>query len=443
MTTDRAVAALGVAALVEAYRAGKLTPVDAMAAYVARIARLNPRINAFLDLRIEAARAEVHASTVRWRRGAPLSAIDGVPFGVKANIGVEGLPLHAGVGAWRNNIAKADAMCVARLRAAGAIPIGILNMHEGALGATTDNPHFGRCLNPWNQEWTPGGSSGGSAAAVAAGLCAFSLGTDTMGSVRIPSAYCGVAGVKPSKGAISGEGLLDLSPTLDHVGVHAATMADALPVLAALGLERSASPIGFGVGRWGEAIEADADAMDSFSAAAEMLRKLGTVTDIDVSRFDFGALRRKGLLVSEVEGHAIHASKLKTNRGGFSEEFASLLEWGARQSREKRDEAYRALSDAARSFDRFFDDVDCILLPTAPQGPFDFSTPAPANQADFTCIANFGGFPAASVPVAAKGAPPRSIQFIARRGHDGVALAAAAAFEAMRGPAPRPPLFDA
>jgi aspartyl-tRNA(Asn)/glutamyl-tRNA(Gln) amidotransferase subunit A len=441
VNSDAAIAALGVAELADEFRAGRLCPLDALEAYVARIGRLNPGLNAFLDLRIDDARDEARAAGDRWRGGKALSMLDGVPFGVKVNIGVEGLPLHAGIAAWRDNIAVRDADCVGRLKAAGAIPIGVLNMHEGALGATTDNPHFGKCRNPWNSEWTPGGSSGGSAAAVAAGLCAFSLGTDTMGSVRIPSAYCGVVGAKPSKGAISSEGLLELSPTLDHIGVHARSMADAALALSVFWHAPSAASIRIGIGEWGRSIDVDFAARESIIESREVLRSIGPLTDVDVSGFDFGALRRRGLLVSEVEGHAIHAVKIQTRREGFSEEFLALLEWGVAQPAEKREEAYNALGTAAAKFDALFDEVDVVVLPTAPQAPFPFSTPTPANQADFTCIANFGGFPAISVPATAKGTPPRSIQFVARRGEDGRAIAAAMAFEKLRGPTPKPALF--
>ena len=205
----------------DAFALGRWTPLQVFDAYTHRIARLNPTLNAVLDTRFEAARSEAADSADRWARGEPLSEIDGAVVLVKANIAVEGLPWHAGIKAYERRIAREDAACVAALKAGGAIIVGTVNMEEGALGAVTDNPWFGRTLNPWGAEGeaiTPGGSSGGSGAAVAAGLCVMALGTDTMGSVRIPAAYCGVSGLKPSRGAIPTDGVIALSTTLDHVG---------------------------------------------------------------------------------------------------------------------------------------------------------------------------------------------------------------------------------
>ena len=145
-------------------------------------------------------------------------ALAGVTLGIKANIAVNGLPWSAGCELYRNRIAERDARAVAQLRDAGAVILGTLNMEEAALGAKTDNPWFGPVQNPHRAGYTPGGSSGGSAAAVAAGLCDASLGTDTMGSVRIPAAYCGVYGFKPAHAAISQDGLELAEPSLDTIG---------------------------------------------------------------------------------------------------------------------------------------------------------------------------------------------------------------------------------
>ncbi len=443
MRGDASIAALGVHGQAAAFADGSLTPSDAVEAYTRRIHQFNPALNAFLDLRLADAAKEARDATERWRTGAALSPIDGVAFGVKANIAVGGLPWHGGIAAYRGRVAGEDAACVAALRRAGAIPLGILNMHEGALGATTDNPHFGRCYNPWGENKTPGGSSGGSGASVAAGLCAFALGTDTMGSVRIPSAYCSVAGLKPSYGAVPGDGLIDLSPTLDHIGPHARTAADIRLVLPHLRGQVNADvdhqSIRIGIADWGGAVDIDEDVAVAFAAATDIIMTYAQTKSVDISSFDFGALRRRGLLVSEVEGHHAHQVMLAKDPSGFSDEFRGMLEWGIGQNREKIDAAYDDVRAAGKAVDRLFDDVDVIITPTAPQGPFSFGETVPANQADFTCIANFAGAPAVAVPASTAGAPPASIQFIARKGMDHVALAAAAAFEDARGPAPFPP----
>ncbi|MBY0423081.1 MAG: amidase, partial [Parvularculaceae bacterium] len=360
-------------------------------------------------------------------------------FGVKANIAVAGLPLHAGVAAYRDDIAAEDAPVVAALKAKGAVPIGLLNMHEGALGATTDNPHFGRSLNPWGDDLTPGGSSGGSASAVAAGFVPFALGTDTMGSVRIPSAYCGIAGFKPTRGALSLEGLLALSPSLDHVGIHAGSAADAALVFAALGygVDGGDTP-GVAIGVWGDRVAVAPEVAAAFGKATAILDRGGARPRFDVSEFDFGALRRRGLLVSEIEGFRIHEARLRARRDGFSKDFAAMLDYGAAQSPERVDAAFAAVAEAGARFAALVERAGVLVLPTAPQGPFPFGADVPANQADFTCLANFAGLPAVAVPASVKGAPPASVQFIAPRGADAAALAAAMRFEAARGTAPRP-----
>ena len=202
-------------------------------AYLERIARINPRILAFTALDIDNARAAAAESAVRIARGEP-RPLEGVPFGIKANIDIEGLATTAGVAARRDDVATSDAAVVTRLRDAGAVILGHLNMHEAALGATTDNPAYGRTENPHRIGRTPGGSSGGSGAAVAAGLCAAALGTDTMGSVRIPAAYNGVYGLKPTHGLVPDDGLVFLARRLDSIGPLARSVADLAAVMAVL-----------------------------------------------------------------------------------------------------------------------------------------------------------------------------------------------------------------
>jgi Asp-tRNA(Asn)/Glu-tRNA(Gln) amidotransferase A subunit family amidase len=226
--------AAGVVKLGGVFASKCATPMDALQVYIDRIERFNPALNAFLALDRRRAVRDAQASGRRWSRGAPRSPLDGVPIGVKVNIAVHGMPWHAGIAAYGDRVADGDADCVSRLRSAGAVILGVLNMHEAALGATTDNAAFGRCHNPHRHDVTPGGSSGGSAAAVAAGLCAAALGTDTLGSVRIPASYCGVFGHKPSHGATATAGVVPLSPTLDSLGFIARSAGDCRALINAI-----------------------------------------------------------------------------------------------------------------------------------------------------------------------------------------------------------------
>ncbi|MEO0981064.1 MAG: amidase [Pseudomonadota bacterium] len=446
---EAAILEAGVHGLAAVFESGAETPLTVFEAYAARIKAHNPKLHAFLDLRLEAAREEAAASAARWAGGAPLSSIDGAPIGIKANIGVAGLPRHAGIGAYRDEIATADAPVVANLKSAGAVVLGILNMHEGALGATTDNEAFGRTQNPWREGFTPGGSSGGSGAAVAAGLCAAALGSDTMGSVRIPSAYCGCVGHKPATGLVSIEGVLALSPTLDHVGPHGRQAADLPPLLEAMsGAAIPAGPAdlpGLRIGVWTGAgeIELEPAVASGFDAACEKLSKTGaSLTPAEPPDYRYGRDRRAGLLISEVEAAEIHAERLAVDPEGFTPLFRKLMAWGAARPQAEKDAAYArvpALADAARAL---FETVDFVVAPTAPQTAFSFEQDAPANQADFTAWADFAGLPATAV-YAGQSADglPLSLQVIGPRGEDAATLAAAAAIEAVLGRAPLPPGF--
>ena len=264
-----------------------------------------------------------------------------------------------------------------------------------------------------------------------------------MGSIRIPSAYCGVAGHKPGYGLVPSQGLIDLSPTLDHVGPHARIAADLAIVMAAFGCASRPLPhrtLRIGAAAWKGAIELEQGVADAFASALETLRSFADVKSVDVSGIEFGALRRKGLLISEVEGYAAHQEALAVSPEGFSPSFTGMLDWGRRATGEEIEEARAAIRTAGERLAALLDGVDVLVMPTAPQGPFPFEAPPSANQADFTALANFAGFPATAVPATATGAPPASIQFIARKGEDAMALAVAIEFEARRGPAPAPPI---
>jgi aspartyl-tRNA(Asn)/glutamyl-tRNA(Gln) amidotransferase subunit A len=411
------VVAAGVAGLVALYAKGAVRPVDVVELYLARIARHNPTLNAFVELDADAARRDAAASSERWAHGAPLSPIDGVPIAVKANIAVAGLAWTAGIGAYRHQLALEDAACVTALRAAGAVILGTLNMHEAALGATNDNPWFGRCENPHRPGFTPGGSSGGSAAAVAAGLCAAALGTDTMGSVRLPSSYCGVVGYKPALGAISTQGVIALSWTLDHVGVHARGVADAVLVAQAAGVAVTPAkpdPRPLAALDFTDVVAVEASVASGFSSVLAAITSEGVTTaPLRLDDLDLGVLRRLGLLLSEVEGFVEHEAALSLRPEGFSEGLRRLLAWGAACPAPALARAHRRLrrtADLVR--DRLAGHAG-LLTPTTPQTAFSFDAPVPSNQADFTALGNILGAPAFALPsgLSAEGLP-LSIQLI-------------------------------
>jgi aspartyl-tRNA(Asn)/glutamyl-tRNA(Gln) amidotransferase subunit A len=207
------------------------SPVELAELFLSRIERHNATLNAYLTVTRDEALSAARASEKRFAQKRPRGPLDGIPISLKDNISTAGIRSTAGSKFLANNIPETDATVAAKLLRAGAVLLGKTNLHEFAYGVTTGNPHFGATRNPWDTRRIPGGSSGGSAAALAAGLCVASIGTDTGGSIRIPAALCGVFGLKPTFGRVSVAGVVPLCPSLDHVGPIARTSGDAALLL--------------------------------------------------------------------------------------------------------------------------------------------------------------------------------------------------------------------
>lgn len=212
----------------------KISPVELTKYFLALIEQHNPALHAYLTVVRESALAAAQASEKRFRAGRSRGPLDGIPISLKDNIWTRGIRTTAGSKFLGNFVPEEDATVAAKLANAGAVLLGKTNLHEFAYGITTGNPHYGAAHNPWDTKRIPGGSSGGSAAAIAAGLCVASVGTDTGGSIRIPAALCGVVGLKPTFGRVSVYGTVPLCPSLDHVGPLARTVGDAALMFAAI-----------------------------------------------------------------------------------------------------------------------------------------------------------------------------------------------------------------
>lgn len=399
---------LSLAEMVGGLEDGAISSVDLVAAHIAAIEARNTVLNAVWDLDAEGALKAALDSDARRGRGEALSDLDGVPVGLKDNIDVADRPSSNGLATdWTP---KTDAAVTARLREAGAIPLAKLAMHEAAFGATSDNPHRGRVDNPVLPGHTPGGSSGGSAAAVAAGLLPLAIGTDTLGSVRIPAAYCGVVGYKPSFDLIPTDGVTPLSWTLDHVGPLTRSVADlalALPVLAMAEAE-AVDLRGLTLGWPAEvdACEVEPAVQGAIDAALDRLRAAGaTVRQVRLGLGDLSALRRAALLVVEAEGAVALEEIWQAEPQALSESLTAMLAYGRDAPAARFVKAFRRIEDSGEAINAALEQVDALILPTAPQTAFAADAEVPVHQADLTSIANYAGAPAVSLPLPGVAAP--------------------------------------
>lgn len=333
--------------------------------------------------------------------------------GVKANIAVKGLPWTGGSQVLRHRIADSDAEVVARLRDAGAAIIGSLNMEEAALGAKTDNPWFGATQNPHRPGYTPGGSSGGSGAAVAAGLCDAALGTDTMGSIRIPAAYCGIYGFKPAHASVSQDGLEMTEPSLDTIGPLARDM-DVLErvsrVISDFG-EGSAHGVAVLAGLAGVGCEPAAS--KAYEAAKQIL-----LPDAEIAlphtpdRVRFAGFIAASRFLSE---HLRDADPTK-----ISPLLTKLMGYGPRRSEADLAEDRRVLAETRAALEAAVDAYGAILMPTAPQAAFPHDVKvAPSDQSAFTCLASIACLPTIAIPAGwTDDGLPVGVQLIGKTGHE-------------------------
>lgn len=362
----------GVTELSQLYATGAVSPVEIVQETLARIERLDARLNSYLTVTAESALRQARQAETEIRAGRARGPLHGVPYAAKDLLDTRGIRTTVGSKIMADRVPDRDAAIIERLSAAGAVLLGKTGMHEWAYGITSANPHFGPVRNPWDTERIPGGSSGGSAAALAAGLCAFSLGSDTGGSIRIPAAICGIAGLKPTFGSVSRAGAFPLGDTLDTLGPFALRVEDLALVYAAIA-DFEAEP------RWrllldGIALGVPADfywqnlAPDVEAAARDALRvfeSLGAelepveVPDIET----FNDLHRLILLA---EATSVHRRRLAERREDFGEDVRALLEQGLSVLATDYLEAQRARRAFRRDFGAAFERVDALLAPAVP-----------------------------------------------------------------------------
>lgn len=415
---------------------GRVQPQTLAEAYQNAIERINPQLNAYVGLS-PALMQEQAAAAQHRRRDGVIGRLDGIPLALKDNFDVAGWATRAGLPG-RKQPALEDAHVVSRLRASGAVLIGKTQMDEGALGAATDNPHFGPTHNPHRHGYCAGGSSGGAAAAVAAGLAVVAVGSDSLGSIRIPASYCGIYALKPTHGEISARGMTPAARRLDAVGLLARSVDDLtvlLQVLAGYDADDARSRrrrVALSPPDWEPghlragllpdlaAVGVEPDVIEVFEAAlAKLPRELGERRTVDFSDWNFARTRRAGLFLMESEMLSTFAEDLADTEHPVSDRFREMLGYAARKSAADYAVADRVLDAATLKMRRLFAQVDVLVLPTTPQGAFPLGGMAPDSQADLTSFASLAGCPAVSIPMGTlRNGMPIGLQLVGARGSD-------------------------
>jgi aspartyl-tRNA(Asn)/glutamyl-tRNA(Gln) amidotransferase subunit A len=432
---------------------GQITPLELTHACLDRIQQVDPKLNSFITLTAESALKEARQAGEELSSGKYHGPLHGIPLALKDLYETRSVRTTAGSLFFTHHIPEQDAGPVQRLRASGAILLGKLNMHEIAFGVTTVNPHFGPCLNPWDSNRISGGSSGGSAAALAGRLCYGALGSDTGGSIRIPASLCGIVGLKPTLGRVSLRGVIPLSWNLDHAGPMARTVRDAALLLQAIAGYDPADPASIDMavddylGQLTAGIQgmriacptdeffqrADTEVLELVEAAAGVLAELGA----RVERVEFPharqAARMNGLMVAS-DAAAFHQKRMEESPQLFGPDVLQRLQIGAAYTSTEYALARRAQVELRRAFETFFAEFDLLLTPTTPIAAPPIAGTDAIEQANmltrFTAPFNLTGLPAISIPCGfTSGGLPVGLQMVSRPWAEATLLRAAFAYE--------------
>ncbi len=422
---------LSLSEVVARCRAGSLSPIDVTEAYLARIAALDADLHAYITVATASARAQARAAAALEARKQ--GRLHGAPVAHKDLFETAGIRTTGGSRLYETHVPTRDATLVARLSAAGAITLGKTNTHELGGGVTTINPFYGTTANPRDRTRIPGGSSGGSAAAVAARLAVAATGSDTGGSIRIPAALCGCVGFKPSFGLLSTAGVLAASPTFDHVGFLTRSVADLTPLLeAAMGVDArdpstvpplsltdggfaSLSGLRVGVARvyFFEGLDADVTrAMDAvltrLGRASASLRDVRAPVDKETMARVFDPIA-----VAEI--HQTYERDWRERPQAFSTAFAEFFKAPLPTALELA-AAYRQRRAFEVEMSRVFDEVDVLLMPTVPTVAPPIAGPIDGNLLLRNTVPfNAARTPALSVPCGPPDRLPVGLQLVARR----------------------------
>jgi aspartyl-tRNA(Asn)/glutamyl-tRNA(Gln) amidotransferase subunit A len=444
---------MGIREIAEQIRKRSLSPVELTTDCLARIERLNPKLNAFITVTAESALAAARQAEVEIRRGDWRGSLHGIPLALKDLIDTAGVRTTGASLLFKDRVPAEDAEIVRRLKAAGAVLLGKQNLHEFAYGGSSTVSAFGEVRNAWNREHIGGGSSGGSATAVAAGLGYGAIGTDTAGSVREPSALCGVVGLKPTYGRISARGVIPLSTSLDHVGPMGRTVADVAAVLAAIAghdpgdqasLDAPVADYVAALGRKFQSLrigrpkkfffeDLDAEVASAISHAVSGLAALGAeIRDIELPVPTDRTLQ-------SAEAYAFHAEFVARSPELYQPETLRRIRTGQKVSPEALLEARGELERARRDVVKIFADVDVLVTPTTPiaaptiaelkQNP-DLLRPRELLLLRNTRPVNVWGLPAISIPCGfTEAGLPIGLQIIGPHWGEALVLQVAHAYE--------------
>jgi len=438
-------------------RSKQVSPVEVTEQALGRIEQLNPSLNAFWTVTADLARAQARAAETEITKGDYRGPLHGVPVGLKDLIHTRGVRTTFGSKITREFVPDADAAVVERLREAGAVLLGKTALHEFAYGITNDNPHFGPTRNPWDPACVPGGSSGGSAVAVATGMCYAALGSDTGGSIRIPASFCGIAGLKPTLGRVSLRHIQPLGYTLDHCGPMARTVVDVGLVyqviagydaadefsvdrpLGEIGLRKSLAGIRLGVPENFFFDDLHPDVDRAVRKAVEVMQSLGAET-IPVSLPFMPQLVEVARDLLLVEAYAVHAGHFRDRPNDLGEDLKALFEKGKALTAEQYVQAQRLRHRLRREMERVFDQVNVIVTPATPLTAFPIGATkvtlggkeydARAAATRFTREFNASGHPALAIPCGADSQGlPIGLQIIGRLWDEAAVLHVGYAYE--------------
>lgn len=439
-------------------KAKEVSPVDVTAELLDHAKALNPEVNAYISFR-EEAMADAKTAEAEIAAGNYRGPFHGVPLAIKDNIYVGGEVSTMASKIHRDFVSKDDASVIARLREAGAVLTGKLNMHEYAWGIDNNSPHFGAVRNPWDPAKVPGGSSGGSGAAVASNMTFATLGTDTAGSIRIPSAACGIVGLKPTHGRVSKYGCFPLAWTLDHIGPMTKTVADAAAMLEIIaGFDpRDPTCVDTPTSNYTAALTGDVKGLVIGVEEDYYFKDVDTEIERLV-RAQIDALVAQGAKLKKVkiptlkysewtelatslsEASAIHHQDLVNRPDDFGADIRFLFELGELFSSVDYLQAQQIRRQLKDDFRAAFNEVDVLIAPTLPvMAPNIGDSEADLNGSKvdlidnfirFTGPSNLTGLPAMSVPVGFNGDLPVGLQIVGRAFDEGTVLNVGSAIEA-------------